>query len=86
MRCALTSWEGLRSTPHGKTHGHKLSQAGQGGPVERRDTEIILLSGGEDASQVLLEKVVPRTRRGICMRNSDQGKVGPRHLSPELLQ
>jgi hypothetical protein len=41
-------WEGLRSTPHGKTHGHKLSQAGQGGPVERRDTEIILLSGGID--------------------------------------
>jgi hypothetical protein len=37
MRCAFTGWEGQRSTPNGKTHGHKLSQARQGGPVEHRD-------------------------------------------------
>jgi hypothetical protein len=55
MRCAFSGWEGQRSTPDGKTHGHKLAHARREGPVEHRDIEIILLSWDQDFGDIRLD-------------------------------
>jgi hypothetical protein len=74
MRCAFSGWEGQRSTPDGKTHGHKLAHARREGPVEHRDIEIILLSWDQDFGDIRLDW----TRKNLRLRGATPGRHGTR--------